>query len=223
MKDVLELSLFAGLPESMVEAVSGIAAHKNYKKDHEIFQAGEEASGFYGIVAGKVKIYRSNPSGREQILHVLGPGEVFAEVAVFQGGTFPANARTMDKSRVLFFPRREFVELIRRDPDLAMGMLGLLSGRLRKLVGQVAALSLKEVPSRLAAYILLLRPGQYGDTVKLDLPKSQIASYLGTIPETLSRALKRMDEARLIKSDGTRITILDLEGLQALARGEESL
>lgn len=221
IKNMEDLSLFEGLPESMLEEVYGIAVQKSYKKGHEIFQAGEDASGFYGIVSGRVKVYRSSLSGREQILHVLGPGEVFAEVAVFQGGTFPANAQTVEKSRVLFIPRREFVEVIRRDPDLAMAMLGLLSGRLRKLVGQVSALSLKEVPSRLAGYILLLRPGQYGDTVKLDLPKSQIASYLGTIPETLSRALKKMVEAKLITTDGTRITIVDLEGLQSLARGEE--
>ena len=222
--DILNtMSLFSGLPENSLEKVEKIAVSIVYEKEREIFTAGTKAEGFYGVADGKVKIYRSSFSGKEQIIHILGPGEIFGEVPVFQGASFPASAMAMEKSELLYFPRKNFERIIKEDPELAMGMMGILSGRLRQLVNQVASLSLKEVPARLAGYLLLLQSTQDNNEITLELPKGQIASYLGTIQETLSRTFKKMAEAGIISTKGKTVAILDKERLDQLASGEESL
>lgn len=211
------LDLFQGLAAGQLDALANIAAVRRLSQGEDAFLAGDAAHGFYAVIAGRIKVYRLSPSGKEQILHVFGPGEAFGEVPVFEGATFPASAQALDDCELLFFPRKGFGGILRKDPELAMKMLALLSGRLRILVHKVEELSLKEVPARLAAYLLLLRASQSTDELVLDLPKGQIAAYLGTIQETLSRALKKLADQGSIALKGKRITILDAEALQRLA------
>ena len=107
--------------------------------------------------------------------------------------------------------------MIKEDPDLAMKMMAMLSQKLRLLVNKIDDLSLKEAPSRVASYLILLRSSQDSDTFKLDLPKGQIAFYLGTIQETLSRISKKFIEQEILAIDGKEITILDTDQLQEIA------
>ncbi|MBF0482683.1 MAG: Crp/Fnr family transcriptional regulator [Desulfovibrionaceae bacterium] len=215
------IQLFQGLPADQLAAVEQVAGAKTYERGQEIFSQGDPAGGFFAVVSGRVKIYKSSAAGKEFILHVFGPGEAFAEVPVFSGGDYPASASALETSELLFFPRASLRALIARLPDLAMNMLGLLSGRLRDFNRTIENLSLKEVPARLAAHLLLLHESTGADAFKLDLPKGHLASYLGTTPETLSRILKKMDDLKLIAMAGHRITILDGQGLEALATGLE--
>ncbi|SKA80843.1 CRP/FNR family transcriptional regulator, anaerobic regulatory protein [Paucidesulfovibrio gracilis DSM 16080] len=217
------VSLFHGLPEEQVRELTRIAVPRLVEKGEEIFQAGEEARGFYVVKSGSIKIYRAAMNGKEQIIHIWSQGDMFGEVPVFQGTTFPASARALQRSKLLFFQRKAFRSLIRDEPDLGMNMIALLAGRLRLLVGQVATLSLKEVPQRLAAYLLLLASTQESDELRLELPKGQIASYLGTIQETLSRTLRRMAEQEVIAMRGRHISILDKSQLENLASGQQQL
>lgn len=217
------VSLFHGLPEEQVRVLTRIAVPRLVEKGEEIFQAGEEARGFYVVKSGSIKIYRAAMNGKEQIIHIWSQGDMFGEVPVFQGTTFPASARALQRSKLLFFQRKAFRSLIRDEPDLGMNMIALLAGRLRLLVGQVATLSLKEVPQRLAAYLLLLASTQESDELRLELPKGQIASYLGTIQETLSRTLRRMAEQEVIAMRGRHISILDKSQLENLASGQQQL
>lgn len=214
-----KISLFHALPDEQIDKISGIVVGKKTLKNELLFSAGDEAEGFYGILKGKIKVYRSSPSGKEQIIHIFGPGDVFGEVPVFQGGSFPADAVSMQKSELLYFGRSDFRRIISENPDLAMNMLAVLSKRLRLLVNQVAALSLSEVPGRLAAYLLLLKSVQKNSMVQLELPKGQIAAYLGTIQETLSRVLKKMSEQEIIAVDGKSITLIDIETLENISDG----
>ncbi|SNS15184.1 CRP/FNR family transcriptional regulator, anaerobic regulatory protein [Humidesulfovibrio mexicanus] len=209
--------LFEGLPKAQLATLAEIAQLKRVAAGQILFEAGQPGTHFYAVVSGKVRIYRSAPSGKEQVLHVFGAGEAFAEVPVFEGKTYPASAQTLDDSVLLTIPRKGFVEVLRRDPELALGVMALLSARLRGFVGQIAQLSLKEVPERLAGYLLLLRAAQHTDELVLDLPKGQIAAYLGTIPETLSRAFKKLSDQGLIETSGPSVRLLDPEGLAALA------
>lgn len=218
---VAEVELFEGLSDQEVKALADIAVTRDCPRGQDIFHEGETAHGFFAVASGRVRIYKTALSGKEHILHVFGPGQAFAEVAVFQGGTYPANAQAMEDSTVLFFPRPAFKNLIKAHQELAMNMMALLSGRLRFLVRRVEELSLKEVPARLAAHLLLLFESQGREELTLDLTKGQLASYLGTIQETLSRILKRLAEQELISIKGRQITLLDVEGLQALAMGEK--
>jgi len=152
--------------------------------------------------------------GKEHILHIFGPGEPVGEVPVFSKQPFPANAEAIIKSSTLFFPRKDFVALIEKNPSIALNMLAVLSRRLRQFAVQIENLSLKEVPARLAGYLLYIAKEQdNGNVVKLPVSKGQLASLLGTIPETLSRIFSRMSDEGLIQVEGRLITILDRDGL----------
>jgi CRP-like cAMP-binding protein len=204
------IPLFDGLPEDQLRDLTQIAVDKHFKKGQIIFSEGDEADGFYVIVEGLVKIFES--------------GEPFGEVPVFTGQHFPAHAEAIAKSRLFFFPRHAFTDLIGEHPSLALNMLAVLSKRLRQFTVKIEHLSLKEVPGRLAAYLLSLSDEKGGEgSVDLKIPKQQLASLLGTIPETLSRILARMTKHGLIQVDGPRIKIMDREGLEELAMAGKPL
>jgi len=218
--EIARASLFNGLPARQLETLAEICLDQKYEKGQVLFTEGGSAKGFYLIEGGKIKIYKLSLEGKEQILHIFGPGEIFGEVPVFAGGNYPANADAIEASRVLFFPRAAFVDLIRREPSIALNMLGILSRRLRRFTNLIEDLSLKEVPGRLAAYLIYLgeRSGK-SDVLELDITKAQLASLLGTIPETLSRILAKMAQQELIEVDGRRIRLLDRKALETLAAG----
>ncbi|MEE4358670.1 MAG: Crp/Fnr family transcriptional regulator [Desulfococcaceae bacterium] len=217
--DILSLiPFFNGLSPEETEAVRRISVNIAFQRGEIIFSDGDTADGFYAIAEGKVKIFKLSSEGKEQILHIFGPGELFGEVPMFSGKSFPAAAQTIAKSRLLFFPRREFVELITANPSLALNMLALLSMRLRYFTVQIENLSLKEVPERLAAYLIYLAEEQDRENaVELHISKGQLASLLGTIPETLSRIFAKMSGENLIRVEGRSITLLDRERLKELA------
>lgn len=220
IRQIKEIGLFKGLNHEELGELAMILVDQEIKRNQPIFSEGEKATGLYIVVSGSVKIYKLSFDGKEQILHILGPGEPFAEVAVFAGTTYPANAITMEKSRLFFIPRQSFLELIGRYPSLATSMLATLSLRLRQFAGMIESLSLKEVPGRLASHLLLLSDQNKGTTrIELAITKSQLAAYLGTIPETLSRILSKLVKAGYIESEGAVITIVDRQGLLELAEG----
>jgi CRP/FNR family transcriptional regulator len=222
---VASFPLFAGLPADQHRALAGIAIERSFDKGETIFLEGGEAVGFYIVVSGRVKIYKLSMEGKEQILQVFGPGEPFAEAVVFAGQRFPAHAEALDAMTALFFPRREFIDLVTRHSSLALNLLAELSRRLHRFANLIEELSLKEVPGRLAAHLLYLseRQGDSDDLI-LELPKGQLAALLGTIPETLSRIIARMVREGLIESRDTRqVRILDRASLEELARGERRL
>jgi len=215
---IARVPLFEGLPPEQIEDLAMIVTDQVFRKGQTIFSEGEEANGFYVLITGRVKIFKLSSDGKEQILHFFGPGEPFGEVPVFTGQHFPANAAAMEESRGFFFPRRSFVDLIKRNPSLALNMLAVLSKRLRRFTALIDDLSLKEVPGRLAAYLLYLSDQNKGARVlELAVTKAQLASLLGTIPETLSRILGKLSSQGLIETDGRRIRILDKETLRDLA------
>ncbi len=217
-KIITEIPSFSGLTQSQLEDIEKIIVKRSFNKGETIFSDGDDGDGFYFILNGKVKIYKISAEGKEQILHIFGPGEPFGEVPVFSGQSFPANAQAIARTKVLFFPRKAFVKLIADHPSFAMNMLAVLSMRLRQFTIQIESLSLKEVPARLAAYLVYLSKEQnHRDFLTLKISKGQLASLLGTIPETLSRIFSKMTNDGLIKVNGKNIEILDYEGLKFLA------
>ena len=212
--------LFKGLPPEQLGRIARIATLKSVKRGELIFSDGEEANGFYVVVRGRAKIYKVSPEGKEQVLHIMEFPEPFGEVPVFAGGRFPAYAQAIEESLLLFFPRPTFVELVKNDPSLAMNMLALLSMRLRQFAGLVESLSLKEVPGRLASYLIYLSDKSGGgEILELDIPKTLLANLLGTIPETLSRILNKMTAEGLLEVDGRKITLRDRKRLEDLSAG----
>ena len=225
VNQIVTIPLFQDLPQKDLKDLTAIVIDQVFKRAQIIFSEGDEGKGFYVVISGRVKIFKLSPEGKEQILHIFGPGEPFGEVPVFAGKCFPANAEAIEKSRLFYFPRDAFFDLINKSPSLAMNMLAVLSKRLHQFTALIEDLSLKEVPGRLAAYLIYLSEQQKStDDLTLDISKSQLASLLGTIPETLSRILARMTREAIIESDGQRhIRILDLKLLEKLASGEVRL
>lgn len=221
---IAAIPLFEGLPADQLEDLRQIAVTKHFSRGEAIFSEGDEGNGFYVVVDGMVKIFKLSFEGKEKILHIFGPGEPFGEVPVFTGEDFPAHAEAIAKCRLFFFPRNAFVDLIEQNPSLALNMLAILSMRLRQFAVQIEHLSLKEVPGRLAAYLLHLSDDTGGaNFVALTISKGQLASILGTIPETLSRIFARMTEQGLIQVDGRHIEIANRPGLEELAMAGKPL
>ena len=210
--------LFNGLPQEYILDLSRIAVKKNYKKGETVFSEGESGTGFYIVGEGMVRIFKVSPEGREQILHIFGPGEPFGEVPVFTGNRFPANAESISKCSLLFFPRTDFVELITKNPALSLNMLGILALRLRHFTDQIENLSLRDVPARLASYLITAVDEQEGkNMVSLNISKGRLASLLGTIPETLSRIFAKMTGENIIEVKGRLIRVIDRQALEMIA------
>ena len=219
---ISKIPLFNGLPERYIKNLVNIVVNRQFKKGQTIFFEGEKAKGFYVITLGRVKIFKLSSEGKEQILHILGPGEPFGEVPMFSGGHFPAHAEALEESNILFFPRVAFIELIKKEPLLAMNMLAVLSKRLREFTHLIEDLSLKEVSGRLAAYFLYLSDREKGACeLELNITKTQLAAILGTIPETLSRILGKMNSQGIIHIQGRRVKLLNKKILEDISSGEK--
>lgn len=212
--------VFHGLSETQLKALANIAEPITYQQGDAIFMEGDPAEGFFLVLSGQVKVFKLSLDGKEQVLHFVGPDEIFAEVPVFSGGSYPAHAGALRKTKTLFFPRQAMRRLLASDPNLAMNMLADLSKRLRQLTKLVENLSLKESPARMAAYLLHLSTElRQADEVELDITKGQLATLLGTTPETLSRTLKKLSESGIIEVQARNIRLLDKSALERMAMG----
>lgn len=213
--------LFQGLPEPSLKKVEGVFMEKDFSKGQNIFIEGSESAGFYIIVKGRVKVYKLSPEGKEQILHIVGPRELLGAVSAFAGNPYPAHADAMEKTKALFFLQKDFMSLVSKEPAVVMNMMANLAMRLQHFTRMIEDLSLKEVPGRLAAYFLYLceRKG-CSDIVEIDISKGQLASLLGTIPETLSRILRRLSEQGVLEVTGRKIRLIDKKALKDIINGE---
>lgn len=212
------IPLFSGLYDEHLKKIAAIATTLNFDKGEMIFHEGDKGDGFYMVEKGTIKVFKMSFEGKEQILHIYGPGHTFGEVPVFEGKNFPASAMALEKAVIIFLPREKFVTLITSTPGLGMNLLADLSRRLREFTVQIENLSLKEVPSRLSAYFLTLSREQKNQKkVMLPISKAQLSNLIGTTPETVSRVLKKMMESSLIEVQAKTIVIKDIEGLQDLS------
>ena len=210
--------IFQGLPREQLAALAQISRAQFYEKGAILFHQGDEGNGFFIIQSGRVKVFQLSVGGREQILHIFGAGDHFAEVPAFDGKSFPASAAALERTEVLFFPRQFFLQLLEQIPTLSIKMLSSYARHLRHLSQLVDNISLREVPGRLAAYLLELSDQAGGSQqLDLDVSKGQLAALLGTIPETLSRVLYKLGRDGVINTAGSKVTILDRKRLQDLA------
>lgn len=214
------LSLFSALGEEALAAVAERCVIRNVTRDTVVFRHGEPCRGLYVVVAGRMRIYRSNADGREQVLHTQGPGQALAEVPLFDGGPYPASARAMEDGRLLFLGADEFQRLYTSHPEIADATIRELGRRLRRMVKLVEKISLRDVPARVAVTLLEYAEPIVGAPVDaFDLPRTheQLAAELATTRESISRAFAKLKKAGLIAQRGTRIQILDHGQLQSFA------
>lgn len=211
--------VFSSLDEAVLAAFLQQCDVRALSAGRRVFDAGQEADRFFVVLEGRVKIFKTNARGDEQILHLYGPGESFGEAAMWSGGRFPASVLATDDVRLLVVRRTVLRAALTRNAELAMGMLAGLSAKLREFAALVEQLSLRDVPARLADVLLKERLAAPGPTIRLRQTKRELAAQIGTVPETLSRALKRMKTQGLITVTGARVTLLNERALRELAEG----
>lgn len=214
-----ECPLFAGLVEQDLRDVHSISIRQRYGRRELIFLEGDVAKGFYLILSGKVRIFKTSSEGKEQIIHFFSSGDMFAEVALFHGTTYPASAEALSDAEVLFFPKEKFLQLVREKPQLSLNMIANLAKMLRQLTRLVEELSLKNVSSRLAAYLLTAADRCQKNKFILEINKSQLAARLGTVSETLSRSLRKLKDQGIIAIEQDVISILNRRALEEISTG----
>ncbi|NTW03487.1 MAG: Crp/Fnr family transcriptional regulator [Oscillochloris sp.] len=180
----------------------------SFRPGQHILVEGEQAPGLYIVLRGRVRLSRTAADGREQILTLIGPGEPFDPVPIFDGGPNPSSARAMSPVTCLLLLREDLLALISRYPSLALSMLSLMAGQLRELVGLVEDLAFRTVRARLARQLLAEAAGG-----TIDITQQELAERAGTVREIAGRALRRLAEEGLVRLERGRVIILDPAGL----------
>ncbi|MBN8583970.1 MAG: Crp/Fnr family transcriptional regulator [Ignavibacteria bacterium] len=225
LKDNLKkVYIFSGLDDDELDTLSAIVKQKTFNKGDIIFFDTEPYLGFYITVTGLVKIYKISRDGKEHILHLIPPFNTFAEVPLFENFNemfeesfrYPANSMALeDDTRVLLIPARQFRELLENNSKICIKMVSGFAKRLRHLNHHIEELTLKDVTRRVAGYILTeQKKSQNSETISLNISKNDLAAYLGTIPETLSRTLKKLQDEDMITVNGKVIKICDMDRLK---------
>lgn len=198
---------------------------RSFAQGHVLFTTSEECRGLYVIATGRVRIYRTSIEGKEQVLHVEGPGRAVAELPLFDGGPYPASAVTVEPSRLVFLPRSDFETVYRTHPDAADAIIRGLGKRLRHLVHVTEMLAFHDVAARLA--MLLVGYAEHDGTpipggieLKLGRTQEELSIEIGTARESVSRAMRQLKRGGLIQTiAGDRVLIPDLAKLRARAQG----
>jgi CRP-like cAMP-binding protein len=215
------VALFSGLSPEELRLLAGRAVRRRYAQGELLFQEGDACKGLHIIAAGRLRIFKSAASGREQVLAVEGPGGSVAELPVFDGGTYPASVSAVEDSQVLFISRTDFRTFCLEHPEVALKMLAVVGARLRRLVGIIEELSFTTVRQRLVSALVRLAQAEGKQTergIEFDLPGThqEMAHQLGTVRELVSRNLMRLQAEGLVQVDARSIVVRDLPGLTAI-------
>jgi CRP/FNR family transcriptional regulator len=195
---------FKGVSAKSKQALTGICIRKSVRKNEVVFSEGDSGHSLYILASGNIRIFKSTPDGKETVIKVIGPGELFAEVVLFERDVYPASAVALKNSVVYLLPKRHFYELL-DNRDFRNDFLRMLMKKQRYLADQLHALTAYDVEDRFVRFLL----EQYGkkDEYRILLTKKDIASAIGTIPETLSRLLRRMQDQGKISVKGKFIKL----------------
>ncbi|MCL5098145.1 MAG: Crp/Fnr family transcriptional regulator, partial [Candidatus Omnitrophica bacterium] len=163
--------LFAGLPVDDLRRIAEITRVRRLERGEYLFHEGEPARGFFVVQSGSINIHRLSPAGKEQVIHIFRAGESFAEITLASDAGYPADARALEASQVLLVQKAEFTSLLKQQTELALRMLGSMSQHLRVLVGLLDDLTLKDVETRLANWVVKRGPHPLGDEpFRIELP-----------------------------------------------------
>lgn len=195
-------------------------AAKTYSAGEIVFSEGEPCAGLFVVESGSVRIFKSSPGGREQVLSIEGPGGSIAELPVFDGGNYPASVIAIEDTVLLFVSRQDFQALCLTHPQVSLKVLKVVGGRLRRLVGIIEELSFTTVRHRLSAYLLRMakkegRKVAQGVEITLPTNNQELAAQIGTVRELVSRNLSRLQAEGLITIDGRTLVLRDMKALES--------
>ena len=213
--------LFAGISPPELSAIAEITAVKSVPKGSYLFHDGDSSFGFYIVQTGSINVHRVNAAGKELVIHVFRAGESFAEGTLATDWGYLADARAVEPSQVLLVQKAGILTLLKRQPELALRMIGSMSSQLRVMVSQLEDLTLKDVETRLANWLVRRCPSPTSDRparIELPMTKRVLAAELGTVSETFSRTLAKFREHKLLTVKGKIITVFNPARLAGLLR-----
>jgi CRP/FNR family transcriptional regulator len=214
-----KVPIFSGLTEIELGFLAQRTVPRHYAGGEIVFGEGEPCTGLYVVESGNVRIFKSSPNGREQVLSIDGPGSSIAEIPVFDGGTYPASGAAVDSVTLLFVSKQDFQALCLAHPQVPLKVLRVVGARLRRLVGIIEELSFTTVRHRLASYLLRLaqksgKRNAGGVEVTLPITNQELAAQIGTVRELVSRNLSRLQAEGMLKIDGRNVLIHNLKALE---------
>lgn len=213
--------LLMGLPPGDIAAIASFVVPKHLEKGDYLFREGDRSEGFYVVQKGAINVHRVGAGGKERVIHLFRPIESFAEATLATEGGYPADGRATEPTTVLLVPKTDFVDLLRKRPELSLRMLGSMSQHLRVIVSLLDDLTLKDIETRLANWLLKQCPRPMGNgavEIKLDRTKRVLAAEMGITSETLSRTLAKLRDQKLLRVSGKSILITQPRKLDALLR-----
>lgn len=211
--------LFTGMPVEDLRSVAELAATRALDKGEYLFREGEASRGFYVVQRGAINVHRVNAAGKEQVIHVFRAGESFAEATLATDRGYPGDARAVESSQVMLIQKTGFLDLLKHRPELALRMLSAMAVHLRVLVGQLEDLTLKDVETRLANWLVKQCPDPASTrphSIHLTVTKRVLAAELGTVSETFSRTLAKFREQGLLQVKGRTFILSDPSRMRAL-------
>ena len=208
--------MFSSLNEDELAELSKFAVERNFKPEEFVFWEGDAPDYFYVVVEGRIKVLKYSSLGKEFIIAFFGLGEMFGEVAVFESKPYPASAQAVSEARVLGIKKDDFLSFLSTRPQVALGIISVLGGRLRDAQSRLKDLAGERVEQRLAR-ILLMLSSKLGST--LPFTRQEIADMAGTTTETAIRVMSHLKERGIIRSVRGKIIILDETKLRLLSEG----
>lgn len=208
--------IFNHLEDEQLDEIMKTTRSVTYKKNELIYHAGDESDSLYIINKGKVRIYRLSDSGKEQLVRMLNPGEFTGEMALFSESTHESYAEAIVDTKICMIKRSDLQEFLLKYPSIALKVIAEFSSRLEASEKQTTRFSTEKVETRIALYLAESLDDEELGAAEFTLPmsKKDLASYLGTTPETISRKFNDLEEKGYIKQiTHKRIRVLDLDGL----------
>jgi CRP/FNR family cyclic AMP-dependent transcriptional regulator len=216
------IPLFAALEPGDLRRISGCARTERVQAADIVIERGAPADALYAVAAGKLKVVAPRHAGRDATLHILGPGDVFGEVALFDTEGRTARVTAIEESVLLVIDRREFVDLLSRSPELSRRLLSLMANRIKNTIAHFDATTSLDVPQRLARKLLFLaehygvREGT-GVAITLKLSQSELGDLVDSTRQSVNRELRRWNEAGILAMDDGRIVVVDAAALRGIA------
>lgn len=214
-----QLSIFNTLNDHDLEGLAAVTVVRRYKKGMIIFMEGEPGDALYFVRTGRIKLSKMQEDGREQILHYVQDGDIFAEVLLFDGGTFPATAEVMEDAEIGIINNKDLDNALRQFPDAMLQILHVMAKRLRQAQLQIRDLALKDTNGRLVS-LLLKFAREYGVeengviNISLNITQQEMANLIGSSRETVARLLGDLKRMKIIDFGRNTMIINDMKRLQ---------
>jgi len=219
-----QASIFEGLDSAQIDALARMAVRKTYRTRETVLRKGDPAMQIYVIAKGRLKAITAGAEGRQAALSIMGPGEVFGEVAVLDGEPRSATISALEPCELIILNRNEFFHFLERNPSAAIGLLQVLARRLRRLSERVEDSTFLEIPGRLAKALVRLaqrygRDVGDGTRIELKLSQQELGDLVGATRESINKQLRAWQSEGLLEQEKGCVILKDVEAFEMLGEG----